>query len=935
MRITRQPDGVRFDLNTSVVDWLETLPIQAATAIATYVNELGSDALSADALWVPADILSGWSRVVMEHLSLPGNCPLSLDLKLTGAMGQSDARIMLRWLQPGKSLPSRDARLDGVWLHDRGTTYRLQAPLYEVTQHVARFNALTQTGLGEHFRLWGAIRELLGADQTERLSDTYLRSLRIITASAMTFSITSDAVGDVQIAPVLMHETAGPDGGSERSRSRALTERDEQLFVERMDVLDANVAAFPLTSGTYVVADELLQKTLGIVRAIRKAPPEARKRAAMQPEAVIREALGQDDDATTAFVETEKYAERVREIGAWSEPVLPWIKLDSQDWSGPRNGGVVLDGIELPLSQEAVTTALHAMEEALASGSPAITIDGQPVPATSANRDALVKLQKALQQREPPEEGQLEGVEVKKNILIIENNFNDTAFEQIAQPRRPGVAGLPSGLKTLPKKHQETGIGWLQTHWLSGSRGALLCDDMGLGKTFQALAFCVWLREAMQEGLLPQKPLLVVAPVGLLMNWEQEIEEHLYAPGLGMVLRAYGPHLKLLRRGRHLDGSATLDTTRLASADVILANYEAVSDYQLSFGAVPFAAVILDEAQKIKSPKTRVTHAIKALNTEFMVAMTGTPVENRFSDLWCIADAVQPGALKDLKSFSERYETSNDHVSALREAIWQEEARLDESPRLLLRRLKRDKLEGLPEQHVHVLENDMPPTQLATYQRALALQEVSGPDGVLGMIHALRRASLHPLLVEGGVKGNELRIEDSARFIGLFQALDEIARKGEKALIFVESLDLQDVDQLPLLIQRRYQLPKPPMVINGTVDTKARQERVDAFQRDPRFDVMLLSPKAGGVGLTLTAANHVIHLSRWWNPAVEDQCSDRVYRIGQQKPVHVYYPLALIPDAHEHSFDLKLQALMDRKRRLAQDLLVAPVFTSADYAELI
>lgn len=171
--------------------------------------------------------------------------------------------------------------------------------------------------------------------------------------------------------------------------------------------------------------------------------------------------------------------------------------------------------------------------------------------------------------------------------------------------------------------------------------------------------------------------------------------------------------------------------------------------------------------------------------------------------------------------------------------------------------------------------------------------------------------------------------------IAMIAVLDRIAESGEKALVFLESLDLQEADQLPTVLQRRYGLSRLPMVINGQVTTEARQARVDAFQRERGFDVMLLSPKAGGVGLTLTAANHVVHLSRWWNPAVEDQCSDRVYRIGQAKPVHIYYPLAILAGAEESSFDVQLQRLMERKRQLAQNLLAAPAFSREDYQDLL
>jgi SNF2 family DNA or RNA helicase len=296
-----------------------------------------------------------------------------------------------------------------------------------------------------------------------------------------------------------------------------------------------------------------------------------------------------------------------------------------------------------------------------------VNVAGQELPATPANASALKQLHTAMT-REPRQAGMSEeDASAIKSVLIIETNFDETSFTRTSKGSRPGVLGLPYGLKTAPKKHQEFGLSWLQKHWVEGSRGALLCDDMGLGKTFQALSFCLWLREMMESGVVEKKPILLIAPVGLLRNWEAEIDDHLFPPGLGNLLRAYGDHLKGLRRGRHVDGTSGLDTAKLSIADVVLANYEAVSDYQLSFGAVPFAAVVMDEAQKIKSPKARMTHAVKGLNTEFTLAMTGTPVENRLADLWCIADAVQPGALSDLKEFSSLYEVEGSDVSSLRQ----------------------------------------------------------------------------------------------------------------------------------------------------------------------------------------------------------------------------------------------------------------------------
>lgn len=933
MKLELTPVAATWRPDASLKNWVDSLPIQAATVINEFLIDQ-PDSWAKLSLSVPAAVVARWSETSSRQLGLPANCPLAFDIRLTGAMGKPGAHIAVRWLQPGKTITAKDVRVSGLWLFYQDTNYRINSPIYEVLALVDEFNSAQGSGIEEHFRLWARIRESLGDKAADHLTDTFLRSFRVVTASALTFSIGTDARGDVQLDPVLLTESR--DGLAEsNNRVRALSESDEELFPKRLDNLREGVPAFPLSQGTYVVADEPLQRALAAVRKLRKAAPEHRKRAAMFPEAVIRELMGVDESEPTVFVETEKFAERVLDVGEWFAPVLPWIKISPQQWGAPQRGGIRIGGKELPLDEQTISQAVTDIESALAGGQPSVIVAGETIPATAANASAFRQLHHAMTSQGG--RGNFAGVgeNATKNVLIIETNFDEASFTRTTLGKRSGEPSIPHGLKTTPKKHQELGLAWLQLHWLEGSRGAMLCDDMGLGKTYQALAFCLWLREQMNDGRLSQKPLLVVAPVGLLRNWEAEIDEHLFAPGLGDLVRAYGDHIKAIKRGRHVDGTAGLDTARLAAAKVVLANYEAVSDFQLSFGAVTFAAVVLDEAQKIKSPKARITHAVKALNADFMLAMTGTPVENRLADLWCIADAVQPGALGDLREFSARYEIEGGDVHALRKLVWQEESAIREKPKLLLRRLKTEKLDGLPEKFEHLLKMPMPPRQLDAYERALAMKEISGPDGTLGMIHAIRRASLHPSLVEGGVQIDELKVEDSARFTSMINILDKIAPTGEKALIFLESLDLQDADQLPLLLQRRYGLAKSPMVINGQVSTEARQDRVNVFQRESGFDVMLLSPKAGGVGLTLTAANHVIHLSRWWNPAVEDQCSDRVYRIGQTKPVNIYYPLAVVPGAEDNSFDWQLQMLMDRKRKLALNLLSAPAFTREDYQSLV
>jgi hypothetical protein len=219
----------------------------------------------------------------------------------------------------------------------------------------------------------------------------------------------------------------------------------------------------------------------------------------------------------------------------------------------------------------------------------------------------------------------------------------------------------------------------------------------------------------------------------------------------------------------------------------------------------------------------------------------------------------------------------------------------------------------------------MPDAQREAYETAIAsARSADRPGAMLEALQKLRAISLHPNPESSC--SDDVFIASSARLSVAIEVLDEIAAAREKALIFIEDLDLQA--KLGGLLQRRYRMASPPALINGTVDGGKRQARVNAFQTSAEgFDAMILSPRAGGVGLTLTRANHVIHLSRWWNPAVEDQCNGRVHRIGQTKPIFIHLPLAILGGGAP-SFDENLDALLSRKRKLMRDTLIPPEATA-------
>jgi SNF2 family DNA or RNA helicase len=457
----------------------------------------------------------------------------------------------------------------------------------------------------------------------------------------------------------------------------------------------------------------------------------------------------------------------------------------------------------------------------------------------------------------------------------------------------------------------------------------LLADDMGLGKTLQGLAFLAWLREGMTSGTIPKAPLIIVAPTGLLENWRAEHDRHLAAPGLGRLTEAYGRGLAAPRTLAP-DGRPAIDVEALGRADWVLTTYETMRDYDRDFGRVRFTAMLLDEAQKIKTPGVRITDAAKAMNADFRVALTGTPVENRLADLWCITDTVHPALLGDLKSFSAEYERGGDVQRLGRLKATLDQWRGDRPP-LLLRRLREDRLPELPAAEEVVLKAVMPAGQRVAYEATVAeARKDRRPGAVLEVLQRLRTLSLHP---DGQMEGDDQAfIDASARMRVSFEALDRIAKERDRALIFLDNLQLQS--RIAGVIQRRYKLGSPPMLINGQVDGTQRQAHVDRFQSGPdEFDVMIMSPRAGGVGLTLTRANHVIHLSRWWNPAVEDQCTGRALRIGQTRPVFVHIPMAILPEGRR-SFDQNLHALLQRKRELIRNALMPPAATEADRNEL-
>ncbi len=451
---------------------------------------------------------------------------------------------------------------------------------------------------------------------------------------------------------------------------------------------------------------------------------------------------------------------------------------------------------------------------------------------------------------------------------------------------------LPAGLNASLRPYQKRGYDWLVKNSQIGF-GSIIADDMGLGKTLQVIAIILKMKN---EGELHSRKALVVVPTTLITNWQKEFDK--FAPSISYSVY-HGP-------ARQLD----------MRADVIITSYGiARSDNEL-LGKHKWKMVVIDEAQNIKNPGTAQTKAIKKLKSDIRIGMSGTPVENRLTEYWSIFDFTNKGYLSNLKQFTHEYAIPIE-VSRNREKL---SRFLQITGPFILRRLKTDKsvISDLPEK----IENDyfasLIKEQAAIYQNVLenVMAQIENVDTteqggniqrkglVLKLIMALKQICNHP----SQYLKKESASPDLSGKAGVFlDIVRNIAESDEKVLVFTQ------FREMGILLQRmiKEQLDIDSMFLHGGTTRKKRDQMVDRFQNDPHEKVFLLSIKAGGTGLNLTAASHVIHYDLWWNPAVETQATDRAYRIGQHKNVMVYRLIT------RGTFEEKINAMLADKKDLA------------------
>ena len=431
----------------------------------------------------------------------------------------------------------------------------------------------------------------------------------------------------------------------------------------------------------------------------------------------------------------------------------------------------------------------------------------------------------------------------------------------------------PAGLQAVLRPYQLEGYAWLSRLAACGL-GACLADDMGLGKTVQLIAL---LLERAADG-----PSLVVAPLSVVSNWAAE-------------LRRFAPSLEVF-------DAADPASAKAGAGSVVLASYGLLVSRTDRFESVAWNVLALDEAQAVKNHATQRAKAVRKLRAAVRVAATGTPVENRLSEFWSLFDFLDPGLLGSHEEFARRFVGEGGRASTALKRL--------ASP-LVLRRLKGDVLRDLPPKTEVVLRVPLGPAEASAYEACRrkaveTLRNANRPEDrirILAELTRLRRFCCHPSLVVPDFPA-------AAKLDAFLELARELRDGGHRALVFSQFTDF-----LAIVRERLAEEGIDHLYLDGSTPAKERERLVGAFQRGDGGDLFLVSLKAGGTGLNLTAADYVVLLDPWWNPAVEDQAADRAHRIGQTRPVTVYRLVAA------GTVEEKVLALHDAKRALAADLL--------------
>lgn len=842
------------------------------------------------------------NEVDLALLGLPDRYPYVVLVEADGIMSQSSFKFKTSFYDFTPNGNRLSFERDAAILRSEEASYLLSSSQYAVLSIIERLNSLPETKRNYHGNL-KSFSEIKSLSEDEATTlDAFLQTQEVLHPDKIQIDVSFEN-GVLEVTP-------------------HIESLENKSLVKAFDLSRTIKPVYNVKNEkggtTRVLVDDQQQVGLSSVKNNRQIKdPELIEQLVENPEKFF-------DDNT---LDLAYFSQRVREIGAYKPKFYPFVSPYKSEWIP---GIAIKDKVngEKKLYFKTEVELIEFEENknsAIAEGKRHFTYQEEEIAIDDAEKFISVARKQFENQQEPvkPAETKDSGevLIIKENAELLEyiegSTYEDSLTHEFSQ-----VSNLAAPIQL--KKHQKEGVAWIQSLYNKQLNGCLLADDMGLGKTLQILYFIEWHAQITDH----DKPYLIVAPVSILENWESEYAKFFKPTSLELEMVSSVTGL-----GREFSKQKVAE---LQKKKIILTNYESLRSYQLTMCAVNYAVVILDEAQKIKTPGTMITNVAKALKADFKIAMTGTPVENTLVDLWCIMDFSVPGLLGNAKDFAKQYQKplSNEDtdVNELGQKL------RDQIGVFIKRRLKIDVAKDLPAKNIKPIRQPMPEAQMERYsvEIDLAKNENSERGQILKSLWAIRDISDHPYLVDSQVHkyGVDELINSSAKLQILNEVLGEVKSKGEKAIIFADRRETQKL--LQRVVYKTFSI-SPPSIINGDTPSSkqkansskmSRQQTINRFQKEKGFNVIIMSQLAAGVGLNVTGANHVIHYSRHWNPAKEEQATDRAYRIGQEKDVTVYYPMAVFPssfttkeDEDPLSFDEILDALLTRKKKLATSTL--------------
>lgn len=899
----------------------------------------GKAAKVGDSYRISHETAVSFSRDERELLTLPPIFPYPLFVGKEGLPQNNSFRLKVNFQKADGTYFMNPEVIGSYVAILPGCGYMCSEAQYAILKSVSSCNAEIgrlkerEKILACSLRYVALIKE--NAKKIDARLDPFLEKIDVVAPDYLSISVKEDTDGTYYASPVILNADGSPYG-----------EKDASEFGRKFKNGSKAQRSYMGKDRTYYVFDQEQQNGLQQIKEARKLTKEQAKTLVLSPQSVFTGAPFRFDRS--------EYSDRVIEYGAFIAKNYPYLKGIEGGWL-PEEGSVGredLDGIdefdEPEVTEENVAILKELVKKALSNSKSSIAYQGKTYKLTGAFIEKVMGKDDVTDSTGGSADG--EKSKEDKGNLISEENAESVGYEQANEQRRQkrrearfqklgadlSMEQVLSGFKdsVVPFSYQKEGIRWMAQNWKAGYQGVLLADDMGLGKTMQVLGLISGVKNAYGEK--DMNSVLVVAPVSLLANWESEFIHFVKEGIFEEIVPLYGNSFRDFKRGHDL----RLDFSPVAKNRIVLTSYETLRNYDISFGCIDWSFMVLDEAQKIKNPAALITNAVKSMKYDFAIAITGTPVENAWVDLWSIMDFVEPGRLRDLKNFCNTYQNQLKKLQG--DMVGQEALgkKLEQELQpIFLRRQKTDYLEGLPHKEVIPKPVLMPPVQREAYEKIIAVAKKGKKKDILQVIAMLRDTSLCPHLTSYADSTFENMSVDvffnmSARLKATFQTLVNIKARKEKVLIFVTSRKMQRI--LKRFLEKAFGISiQPP--INGELIGLKRQQIVDAFNQKEGFAILILSAEAGGVGFNITAANNVIHLSRCWNPAKEDQATDRVYRIGQEKEVHVYLPIAQYEGGD--SFDVKLDQLLQYKRSLSQSVIFPTADTEVDgqdmYNELV